>query len=355
MGPSRRVLPFWLSLALAFAIVFSGVAVTTFGFLSLDAYLRRPINPLAEAAEAVIDVELNPLLQDGQVPLPTVVPGEATPTLIPTSEAAAVDDRVNVLVMGIDRRPGEAFISRTDTMMLMSIDPEDETAALLSIPRDLYVVLPGRGRDRINTAFVYGSGRDNPAAGAQYAMQTVSYNLGVPVDHYLLVDFSAVIRGVDALGGIDVYVPYNIADPTFPDMNYGFDPLYIPAGQHHFDGETALKYARTRHQDNDFNRAERQQQVLLAVRDRVLGLGFAETLRRAPTLWQQVNNGIRTDLSFEDLIRLATAASSISSENIRNEVLDQEFVTAYRTETGASVLVPINERIGPLIQEMFYD
>jgi polyisoprenyl-teichoic acid--peptidoglycan teichoic acid transferase len=185
-------------------------------------------------------------------------------------------------------------------------------------------------------------------------MQTVEYNLGVPVHHYALVDFSAVIRGIDTIGGIDVYVPYNINDPTFPDMNYGYDPLFIPAGLQHFDGELALKYARTRHQDNDFYRARRQQQVVLAVRDKVLGLGIGELLRQAPVLYQRLGEGIRTDMSLEQLISLARILADIPKENIRNEVLDENYVTSYRTEAGASVLVPINESISPLIQEMFY-
>jgi LCP family protein required for cell wall assembly len=219
----------------------------------------------------------------------------------------------------------------------------------------LYVVLPGRGRDRINTAFVYGSANNNPAGGALLAMQTVEYNLGVYIDHYILVDFSAVVNGINELGGIDVYVPYNINDPTFPDMNYGYDPLYISAGQQHFDGLTALKYARTRHQDNDFYRARRQQQVVLAVRDKVLSLGLSALISRAPQLYSQFEQGIRTDLSLQQIIQLAQIAGDIPDENIRNEVLDHNYVSNYTTETGASVLIPLNEEIAPLILQMFYN
>ena len=351
--PRRSILPFWLSAILAVAFVVTGIMVSAFFYLSLTAFLDRPLNPLAQAAEAVSDLELQPLPQAGLVAVPTMAEGLATPTLIATS-IPRESDRVNILVMGIDRRPGEPFISRTDSMMLFSIDPQSDSAAILSIPRDLYVVIPGHGRDRINTAFVYGSAGGNPAGGASLAMQTVEYNLGVPIDHYLLVDFSAVTRGVDALGGIDVNVPYEIYDATFPDMDYGFDPFYVAAGRQHFDGITALKYARTRHQDNDFYRAGRQQQVVMAVRDKVAGMGIAELLRQAPILFQQLNEGIRTDLSLDEIIQLATAAASLSDDSIQNIVLDQNYVTSYRTPKGASVLVPINEEIAPLIQELFY-
>jgi LCP family protein required for cell wall assembly len=347
-------LPVWMSGLLFITFLITGVIVSSFAYLSLDAFMNRPLNPLAVAAEAVMDFELTPLAQEGFVDVPTMEIGQPTPNPIPTTTALEESERVNVLVMGIDRRPGEPFISRTDSMMLMSVDPQNETASILSIPRDLYVVVPGRGRDRINTAFVYGSLGNNPAGGAQLAMQTVEYNLGVPVNHYLLVDFSAVTGGIDAIGGIDVTVPYNIYDPTFPDMNYGYDPLNIPAGQHHFDGQTALKYARTRHQDNDFYRANRQQQVVLAVRSKVLDLGIREMIRQAPFLYQQMGDGIRTDLSLDQLLGLANVAARIPSENIHNAVLDQNYVTSYRTPAGASVLVPINEQVTPLIQEMFY-
>jgi len=351
----RSILPAWLNALIAFVFVVSGVVVTAFVFLTADAFLGRPLNPLAEAAEAVSDVNLVPLNQEGLPPVPTALAGVPEPSPFPTNEFAEANQRVNVLVMGIDRRPGEPFISRTDTMMLVSIDPETNSASILSIPRDLYVVIPGLGRDRINTAFVYGSGQNNPAGGALLAMQTVEYNLGVYIDHYVMVDFSAVINGVNELGGIDVYVPYNINDPTFPDMDYGFDPLFIAAGQQHFDGLTALKYARTRHQDNDFYRARRQQQVVLAVRDKALSLGLPNLISRAPTLYDQFQQGIRTDLSLQEIIQLAQIVGDIPDENIRNEVLDHNYVSNYQTENGASVLIPINEAIEPLIAELFYN
>jgi anionic cell wall polymer biosynthesis LytR-Cps2A-Psr (LCP) family protein len=137
-------------------------------------------------------------------------------------------------------------------------------------------------------------------------------------------------------------------------MNYGFDPLFIPAGLQHMDGQTALKYARTRHVDNDFGRAYRQQQVLLSARDKALGLGVTGLLARAPELYARVEQGIRTDLSLEQIVELATAVSGIESENIHNTVLDQAYVSPFLTDKGAQVLVLDPEATEPLIQEMFY-
>jgi polyisoprenyl-teichoic acid--peptidoglycan teichoic acid transferase len=349
----QPILPTWLTFMLSTAFVFSTMAVVVFAYLTFQVVWSRPLNPVEAAAAQVADIDLQ-LGQEGPPPVPTLPLGMPTPTLIPTIEFAQTD-RINVLVMGIDRRPGEPFISRTDSIMIMSFDPVRKTAAVLSVPRDLYVIIPGRGRDRINTAFVYGSTGNNPAGGAALSIQTVEYNLGVDIDHYVLVDFSAVIQGVDALGGIDVNVPFEIYDPTFPDMNYGYDPLYVPAGPQHFDGLMALKYARTRHADSDFGRARRQQQVLLATRQKALSLGLPQLLLRAPVLYQQLEQGIRTDMSLEELVSLIRAASEVSSENIRNEVLDNTYVSSYTTEAGASVLILNNDRAAPLIQSLFYD
>ena len=359
MSKNKRnsLLPTWLSLLLSVVFVVTGIVVSVFVFLTAEAVLaaaRQPFNPLEEAANEAASTELPPLVQEGAVP--TSPSGEPTSTSIPlVTEGLENDERITILMMGIDRRPGEPYISRTDTMMLLSYNPRSEVISVLSIPRDLYVVVPGRGRDRINTAFVYGALDNNPAGGAELAMQTVEYNLGVPVDHYLMVDFSAFIRAIDSLGGIDVDVPYDIYDPDFPDMNYGYDPLYIPAGPHHFDGLTALKYARTRHQDNDFYRARRQQQVLLAVRSKALGLGPAEMLRQAPFLYRQLEDGIRTDMSLEQLLTMANALKDIPEDNIKSAVLDTDYVVGHRTAGGASVLVLVNEKASPLIEELFYD
>jgi len=348
-------MPTWLGLLLGTTILIVSCAVSVFVFLTAEAVwavVQQPFSPLDSAAEEAASTALPPLVQAGSLSMATISANVVAATPFPTTESAN-EERVTILLMGIDRRPGQAFISRTDTMMLVSIDNKSGAVAVLSIPRDLYVVIPGHGRDRINTAFVYGSGGNDPAGGASLAMQTVEYNLGVPVDHYLMVDFNAFIKTIDAIGGIDLIVPYDINDPTYPDMNYGFDPLYIAAGYHHFDGLTALKYARTRHQDNDFYRAQRQQQVILGIRSKILALGVGELLSQAPALYARVREGVRTDLSLEQMLQLANVVKDISDEEVRTDVLDFDYVTSYRTEEGASVLVLINEAAAPLIEEMF--
>lgn len=263
--------------------------------------------------------------------------------------------RFTVLMMGLDRRPGETGLAyRTDTMLLVSIDPATQGLGVLSIPRDLYVEVPGYSElQRVNSPMVLGE-LQQPGYGPQLAMQTVQYNLGIRVHDYVAVDFNTFITIVDAIGGIDVNVPYNISDPEYPDMNYGYDPFYIKAGEHHLDGTTALKYARTRHGDSDFSRAERQQQVMYAIRDRVLNLNMMpQLITQAPTMWNAVSAGVSTGLTFDQVIQLIWYLKDVSSENIHTGVINESYTIGYMTPRGESVLVPDRARLGTLMVEVF--
>jgi LCP family protein required for cell wall assembly len=349
----QPILPGWLSALLSVAFVLSAIAVLFFAYLTVQHLLSDPATGI-EAGGAP-GGGLSPV--DGGLAPVQVIEGATAIAATPQAVIGEWEgsDRVNILLMGIDRRPGEAFVSRTDSMMVISINPETDSASILSIPRDLYVEIPGYGQDRINTAMVYGAQEGDYLDGAALAMQTVSYNLNIPIHHFVLVDFGAFERTIDILEGVDVEVPYDINDPNYPDMNYGYDPLYIPAGLQHFDGATALKYARTRHSDSDFNRSYRQQQILFAARQKALKLGLGELLFRAPSLYREVEDGIRTNLSLEQMLRLAKTVGDLSSENISNAVLDFEHVTSYRTPGGASVLLLNPDTAIPLIQSLFSD
>jgi LCP family protein required for cell wall assembly len=272
---------------------------------------------------------------------------DAGPTLdLGDLSGVNITERTTVLVMGIDRRPGESTRTRTDSMMLLTVDPVTKTAGVLSIPRDLYVEVPGFGLDRINAANVHGGG--------ELAKQTVEYNLGVRVHYYAIVDFNAFITVVDEIGGIDINVPTTINDPTYPDAYYGYDPFYIEAGEQHLDGATALKYARTRHNDNDFNRAQRQQDVLMAVRAKVISFDMLPTLvAKSPTLLSTLGDSVETDMPVDQMIGVALLARDIPRENIESAVIDGNYITVYTTPQGAAVLIPEREKIGPLMADLF--
>ncbi len=261
----------------------------------------------------------------------------------------AAGERVNVLFLGIDRRPTEKCPCRTDVMMLATLDPKTNTAGLVTIPRDLYVPIPGVHEDRINTAMFYGDLYKYPGGGPALAKKTVEYNLGRRVDYYVLVDFGGFRKVVDTLGGIDICVPKAIDDPTYPDMNYGYKPIHIPAGCQHMDGDVALEYARSRHQDSDFGRSKRQVQILLALRDKALRL---DLLPKLPTLIPTMWNTFETDMSPQVVLALAAAASKVKTEDIKTASIDQTMTVEFVTNAGADVLWPDRAKIGQLMQEV---
>src|SRR5688572_19103945 len=210
---------------------------------------RTEEQPAMDASEAVVDSsgeELAPA--EPQVNIPAI----------------------NVLLLGSDARPGESDISNTDTMILLSFDPQNRTVGLLSLPRDLWVPIPGFGYEtRINTAFPLGETYGYEGGGAQLAKDTVSSFIGQPVQYYARVNFQGFVELVDMIGGVDIVVPFTIHDDEYPTDDYGVETFYLEAGQQHLDGATALKYVRTRNVDDDYGRASRQQQVIRAVADKV--------------------------------------------------------------------------------------
>lgn len=346
----------WAWVIIAAAIF--GVVITI--SLSFFLLLRNPAASQEVLPTAPV-VSILPTAVDARTNLSGVNTGQVGSVLeLPDGSSFIIEpwdgqSRFTMLLIGLDRRPGESGLAyRTDTMMLVSIDPASQRIGILSIPRDLYVVIPGYSqRQRVNSAMVLGE-IQRPGYGPQLAMQTVQYNFGIRVHDYLIVDFQAVIAIIDAIGGIDVDVPYNISDPRYPDMYYGYDPFYISAGSHHLDGATALKYARTRHGSSDLDRAERQQQVMFAVRDRVLNLEMLPSLIvQAPALWQTLSENVYTGLTLEQIIQLGLYASEVPSGNIYTGVVTWEYVRDYFTGDGQQVLIPDQGRLGPLMVEVF--
>ncbi|MEJ2557054.1 MAG: LCP family protein [Anaerolineae bacterium] len=260
------------------------------------------------------------------------------------------DERVNVLLLGIDKRPDEQY-ARTDTMILVTVDPATGKAGMLSIPRDLWVTIPGYGENRINTAHYLGDKNGYPGGGPALAMKTVQYNLGVPVHFYVRVDFDGFRRIVDTLGGIDIDAPQTINDPKYPDENYGYDPFYIQAGPQHLAGDMALKYARTRATaGSDFDRARRQQQVLFAIREKALAIGVVPKI---PDLWATMADTVQTDLQLVDILELAKLSDKITGDDIQSAVVDHTMTVDYTTSSGAQVLLPVREKIRPVIDRIF--
>lgn len=264
-------------------------------------------------------------------------------------------DRVNILLLGIDLRCGEEGPTHTDSMMVVTIDPVGMSAAALSLPRDMWVEIPGFGVSRINQAYFQGEAYDYPGGGAALAVETVEATLGVPIQFYAAVNFEGFIEFVDLIGGITVEAKEAIDDPDYPDSCYGFDPFYIDEGAHELDGAEALKYARTRATaGSDIDRAARQQEVVMAVRDKVLRLNMIpRLLAQAPQLWQSFQKNVDTNLGLEETIQLALLAQDIPREDIHLHVIDYTYVYNEQTPDGQMVLVPNRERIRGLRDQIF--
>jgi LCP family protein required for cell wall assembly len=207
--------------------------------------------------------------------------------------------------MGIDQRPDEAALGgdpgRTDTMLLVSIDFDAGTAAMVSIPRDGFVVIPGHGNERVNAAYTFGE-IDKRGTGPTLAKRTVAQLFGVPVDRYALVDIHSMEQVIDTLGGVWIDNPYRLVDRQYPTDDYRTITIDIPAGRQLMDGVTTVEYARTRHPDSDYGRQSRQQQVLLSIRNQAMQL---QTLPRIPQLIPQMLNLVHTDLTPVEMLPFA--------------------------------------------------
>ncbi|MGQ9850134.1 MAG: LCP family glycopolymer transferase [Aggregatilineaceae bacterium] len=375
-------IPQWF--VLAWVIFFSALgivgAVLTYSFVrdraaELDSVLELPDPPQLgrpSGGEQAPTATAQPSTgADTPIPTDEATPSPANATLPETppsggqsaGETQAVayapwDDprRVSVLLLGIDQRAGEQGTFPTDTIMLFSIDPVGNTAAILSIPRDLWVEYPGLGRfGRINGANIVGDEISYPGGGGPaYAVRTVEKELGLKIQYYVLINFEVFTALIDAIGPVEVCPPEPIDDDRYPDGSYGYITIHFDAGCQELDAERLLQYARTRHQDSDIGRAARQQEVILAVRKKVLSAGgVTSLLPQAAALWESVQDNVRTNLTFEDMVRLALRAEQIPSPNIRQGQISFGEVYESTTEDGEQVLIPIASDIRLLIEELF--
>ncbi len=375
-------IPQWF--VLAWVIFFSALgivgAVFAYGFVrdraaELDSVLELPDPPQVgrpSSGKATFTVTApvttgaeTPAPDTPTTPLPAGAAVEASPTpaagepapLQPVAYAPWDDPRrVSVLLLGIDQRAGEQGTFPTDTIMLFSLDPVGNTAAILSIPRDLWVEYPGLGRaGRINSANIVGDEISYPGGGGPaYVVRTVEKELGLKIQYYVLINFEVFTTLIDAIGPVEVCPPEPIDDDRYPDGSYGYITIHFDAGCQELDAERLLQYARTRHQDSDIGRAARQQEVILGVRKKVLSAGgVTSLLPQAAALWESVQDNIRTNLTFEEMVRLALRAEQIPSENIRQGQISFGEVYESTTEDGEQVLIPIASDIRQLIEDLF--
>lgn len=238
-------------------------------------------------------------------PTPPPVQPEAAPLAAAPVTLPSFDKPLTVLLLGSDRRPSESTPSRTDAIILLRIDPTKQRIAMLSLPRDLLVTIPGYGMARINAAHVYGDVYPKLGGGFALAKQTISQVVNVPIDYAVLVDFQGFIDVIDTLGGVPVQVTKSLYDPRFPTMDYKFREVSFEPGTFTMDGLTTLTYSRIRHPDNDFERMRRQQGVLAAIANRLRGGGFLQTVETTAQITDALIGHATTDMPREQIIALA--------------------------------------------------
>ena len=327
-------LAFVLSTLLAAVVIFYLVQDFTVGYTGVG------LNPFQDVDQGIDATQL-----------PNV-----TPTAVQLLEIPEPWDgkaRVTLLVLGIDYRDWESGASapRSDSMMLVTIDPITMQAGMISIPRDLWVEIPGFNVNRINTAYMFGEAYRLPGGGPELAVKTVERLLGVPIQYFAVIDFHTFERMIDELGGVDIEVSQRIMISAIGRHQRWLDP-----GIHHLDGPDTLAYARVRKgAGDDFGRAERQQQVLLAVLERIVSLDMLPVLiSKAPALYQELSTGVRTNLSLEEMISLALLAVKVPDENIRKGVIGLPNMVGFHTRPdGAEVLRPVPDQIRQLRDRIF--
>lgn len=266
--------------------------------------------------------------------------------------------RINIVFFGL--RGGDIASTDcpqcTDTIIVFTIDPVSKTAGMISVPRDLFVNIPGFGYSRINTAWTSGEAAKLPGGGPGEAMKTVSQFLGVPIQYYVQVDFGTFVSFINLIHGIDIY---NDEKLVLDPLGTGTDHFVLTCcGIRHLDGKMALAYSRTRHtKDGDVDRSRRQQKVILAIRDKVLSpTEFPLLMAQAPELYNLFSSGVRTNISLQDALKLASLAKDIPFKQIKQGLIDDHMVNFGNVTLGgqnASILMPIPDKIRELRDQIF--
>jgi len=261
--------------------------------------------------------------------------------------------RVTILILGLDYsdwRGGDT--PHSDTMILLSVDPISNTASMLSIPRDLWVNIPGFDYGRINEAYFNGAAYNLPGGGAELARQTVEQFIGVPVQYYAVIGFDAFIDFIDEIGGVVVTPDQYVKIEKFGG---GQEETLVPGKMYTLDGGLALAYARERHTEGgDVDRASRQQEVILAIKHRILKYeNLPNLIAKAPALYQDISSGISTNLNLQEAIQLGLLALQLDTSNIKQGIINYDMVIPTSSPDGEKILKPIPDKIRILRDELF--
>lgn len=267
--------------------------------------------------------------------------------------AGEENDCINILLLGMGG-PGHPGPYLTDTMMLASIKPSTNEVALLSIPRDLNVPIGNEGWRKVNSLNHFGEQKE-PGSGGAYASEVLSDIFAQEIHYYIRADFNGFVEVINELGGLTIYVDNAFTDTQFPDSNFGYQTISFKKGWQKMDGETALKYARSRHGTNgessDFARSQRQQKVLKAAKDEALSASTFLNIRKISSLLDIYQEHVDTNLQSWEIFKLASMAKDFDSESLSLLVLDDSDPQGpiySKIINGAYVLMPKDETFGEL-------
>ena len=242
----------------------------------------------------------------------------------------------NILLLGVAGTSKEGG-HLSDSIMLISINPKRPSVSVLSFPRDLYVKSKV-GNRKINEVYAAAQYKYGPEKGLDIAKQAIENFAGIEIHYGAVIDFDIFKDGIDLLGGVDIFVPNDIIDPFYPDGKYGFETFVVRKGLQHFDGTTALKYARSRKTTSDYDRAKRQQDLALAIRTKIEANGWAENLGKLREFYDVFRRRINTDLSLIEMSALAKIGSKIDYGDIVSAVLNDD-----PTQNGGLLYSPARE------------
>ena len=256
------------------------------------------------------------------------------------------DDRVNILLLGYGG-PGHDGPYLTDTMMVMSYKPSTKQLALISIPRDLVVNIPGYDYRKINNVLSFGRDKKYPGGGEALTVKVVSDTLNIPIHYYARIDFTGFKEMIDQLKGVTVTVDRAFRDNAYPDSGIGYDPISFTAGTQIMNGERALKFARSRHGNNgegsDFSRAKRQQKIIVAMKEKLLSFGTLSNPKKISDILGSLGSHSQTNMEVWEMLRLSKIVGDLNPDHIINKVYDNSdpgFLRAATGTGGAAILVP---------------
>lgn len=337
-GKKKRRFPIWARVAVVVLLVL--LILTGSGVYYYEANFATSVNSIVGQSAPLIK-------------------GEDNPNVSRSNTDILSGGRINILLLGSDddqKFQGNYLLAQTD--IVVTIDPATRTVGMLSIPRDLYINVPGFGMLKLDEAYAYGEKYLHNGVGL--SRLTIFQDFGIPINYYAWVGLSGFIKVVNTAGGVDVDVMHPITDDIYPDDTgnsqnaYAYKRLYLAAGPQHLDGPTALEYVRSRHADlvGDFGRSARQQQVLSQLKSKLTN--SPDIISKLPALANDLNGYLKTDMQLLDVVKLMNFARTIDPNKIQRVILSPPtFSSAGVAANGESIFNPICGQIQQAIAKMF--